>query len=405
MELSIEFTTSVQTFAFIFFAGFLTSLTPCIFPMIPITLSVLGAQSLNQSKIKSFFISVIYVHGIATTYSILGLLAAKSGALFGSYLSNPWVIGSIAIIFILMGLSFYGLYHIQVPHFLRNTIGTKNFQKNYLGAYLSGLVAGIVASPCVGPVLVALLAHVAKSQNLLLGFLYLFTYAMGLGLIFVVLGTFSNLLNKIPRSGPWMNLTKFIFGSTLILMSAYYLKPILKSSYFEIYLGLLLILIAGINGLFETKKHKYFYIKKTLILMIFILGAGFTLKGFIATPIPTTPQSSQWISYSEDAISEAKGNKIVLIDFWAEWCEACHTLEKQTFSDPQVKAILDDFLLVKVDATKDQEPVSSILSKYDVTGLPFVMFIEKDGTIRADLTLTGYEPPSAFLKRLQQLKK
>lgn len=400
----MEFTTSVQTFAFIFFAGFLTSLTPCIFPMIPITLSVLGAQSLNQNKLKSFLISIIYVHGIATTYSILGLLAAKSGALFGSYLSNPWVVGFIALIFVFMGLSFYGLFHIQVPHFLRSKLGSRNFQKNYLGAYLSGLVAGIVASPCVGPVLVALLAHVAKSQNLALGFLYLFTYAMGLGLIFIVLGTFSNLLNKIPKSGPWMNSVKFIFGSTLILMSAYYLKPVLKAEFFHIYLGLLLILISGVNGLFETKRHKFFYIKKNIMLIIFILGSGLTLKGFLETPSPTTPKSSQWVPYSEDVLETAKGHKIVMIDFWAEWCEACHTLEKQTFSDPQVKAILDDFLLVKVDATHDTEPVSSILTKYDVTGLPYILFIEKDGTIRTDLTLTGYEPPSAFLKRLQNLQ-
>ncbi len=372
--------------------------------MIPITLSVLGAQSLNQNKLKSFLISIIYVHGIATTYSILGLLAAKSGALFGSYLSNPWVVGFIALIFVFMGLSFYGLFHIQVPHFLRSKLGSRNFQKNYLGAYLSGLVAGIVASPCVGPVLVALLAHVAKSQNLALGFLYLFTYAMGLGLIFIVLGTFSNLLNKIPKSGPWMNSVKFIFGSTLILMSAYYLKPVLKAEFFHIYLGLLLILISGVNGLFETKRHKFFYIKKNIMLIIFILGSGLTLKGFLETPSPTTPKSSQWVPYSEDVLETAKGHKIVMIDFWAEWCEACHTLEKQTFSDPQVKAILDDFLLVKVDATHDTEPVSSILTKYDVTGLPYILFIEKDGTIRTDLTLTGYEPPSAFLKRLQNLQ-
>jgi thiol:disulfide interchange protein DsbD len=379
--------------------------------MIPITLSVLGSQSLeSRSKkfnFKSFLISIVYVHGIATTYSVLGLAAAQSGALFGAYLANTWVVAVLSVIFIALGLSFYGLYNIQVPSFLRNKLGTRAFQKNYLGAYLSGLVAGVVASPCVGPVLVALLAHVAKSQNMVLGFLYLFTYAMGLGLIFIVLGTFTGLINKLPKSGPWMNSIKFIFGSTLILMSAYYLKPILSESHLHIYIGMLFILIAGLNGLFApTQKRLLTLLQKTFMIMIFITGSALILKGFLQpTHEPDPSSSTQWQNYSDELIATYKGKKIIMIDFWAEWCEACHTLEKQTFSDPQVKAILNDFLLVKFDATHDTDEISKVLSQYNVTGLPFILFIDIKGEIRTDLILTGYEPATSFLKRLEKLKQ
>ncbi len=407
----MEFTTSVQTFALIFFAGILTSLTPCIFPMIPITLSVLGAQSLKQSRLKSFLLSIFYVLGIATTYACLGVAAAKSGALFGSYLANPWVVGMIAVLFIIMGLSFYGLYDIQMPAFIRTKYGNKTFEQNYLGAFLTGLVAGIIASPCVGPVLVALLTYVAKTQDLALGFIYMFTYALGMGLIFIVLGTFSGLINKLPKSGPWLKFTKFIFGTTLLLMSIYYLRPILSDSNLLIYAGFILVLISGLNGLFEpfNKKFKYSYAKKTVALLFLLAGLGFGFKGFLSPPTSGTDPAlatSQWAPYSDEILAAAKAkNQIVMIDFFAEWCEACHQLERQTFSDPQVKSILDDFQLVKVDATKETHEISEILAKYNVTGLPYIIFLNGDGALLPDLTLTGYEPPSKFLTRLSNLKK
>jgi thiol:disulfide interchange protein DsbD len=142
------------------------------------------------------------------------------------------------------------------------------------------------------------------------------------------------------------------------------------------------------------------------MIIIFITGSVFILKGFLQPTHKLDPSSStQWQNYSDELIATYKGKKIIMIDFWAEWCEACHTLEKQTFSDPKVKAILNDFLLVKFDATHDTDETSKVLSQYNVTGLPFILFIDIKGEIRTDLILTGYEPAASFLKRLEKLKQ
>ncbi|MES2768590.1 MAG: cytochrome c biogenesis protein CcdA [Bdellovibrionota bacterium] len=346
---------SILTFLFIFFAGILTSFTPCIFPMIPITLSILGSQTIGKSRWKGFMISLVYVHGIATTYSLLGVAAAKTGTLFGSYLSNPLVVSIIALLFFAMALSMFGLYEIQVPVFIRSKLGNKKISQGYVGAYVTGLIAGIVASPCVGPVLVALLTYVAQSQKAVLGFFLLFTYAMGLGLIFILMGTFSQLISKLPKSGPWMLRVKKVFGVVLIIMGFYYLSPVLK---------------------------KYFTPPESTQI--------------------TTP-STGWAAFSEKAIEGARNKQVVVIDFYADWCAACHELDKFTFGNLEVKRELAGAVLLKVDATQENAHVSPILEKYGVVGLPTIIFIEKDGTVRKDLTLTGFESPIDFIKRLNKM--
>jgi thiol:disulfide interchange protein len=345
---------SILTFLFIFFAGILTSFTPCIFPMIPITLSILGSQTLGKSRWKGFIISLFYVLGIATTYSLLGLVAAKTGTLFGSYLSSPLVVSFIALLFFVMALSMFGLFEIQVPVFIRSKLGNTKLSQGYVGAFFTGLIAGIVASPCVGPVLVALLTYVAQSQKAFFGFFLLFTYAMGLGLIFILLGTFSQLLSKLPKSGPWMIKVKKVFGVILIAMGLYYLLPVIKKS--------------------------------------------------MSVSAPVITQKSDWAPYSKHAVEEARNKKVVIIDFSAEWCAACHELDKFTFGNLEVKRRMAEAVLLKVDATQENEHTTPILQQYGVVGLPTIIFIEKDGTIRKDQTLTGYEPPLDFIKRLDQLK-
>ncbi len=345
---------SLLAFLFVFFAGILTSFTPCIFPMIPITLSILGSQTVGQTKWRGFWISVIYVHGIATTYSLLGILAAQTGSLFGSIMSNAYVISTISFIFILMALSMFDLYEIQIPLFIRSKFGNKKISQNYVGAYISGMITGVVASPCVSPVLVALLAYVAQSQNLFFGLTLLFTYAIGIGMIFIIMGTFSQHLGKLPKSGPWMIRVKRFFGIILILMAAYYMYPITKR-WFQM-----------------NSTHKV--------------------------------SSSQWQNYSEELFNNSYGKNTIILDFWAEWCEACHELERYTFSNIEVKSKLSSATLLKVNATNETPQVTPLLQKYGIIGLPTIIFIEPDGTVRQDLTLTGYEPPSEFLKRLEKLK-
>lgn len=346
-------------FLIVFIGGFLTSLTPCIFPMIPITLAVLGSQSTNKNRRQNFFMSLSYVLGIALTYSILGLIAALTGSLFGSLLGSPLAVSIIAGIFILMALSMFGLFEIKLPAFLEKKLHRKNKQ-TYLGALFSGLFAGLVASPCVGPVLVALLTFVANTKALVLGFFLLFTFALGFGLLFLLLGTFSQLVNKLPRSGPWMVRVKAGFGILMLGAAAYFVFPILP------------------KGLLIGKSINY----------------------------ELTHSKIPWVTYSEEALHSALSeNRPIIIDFYADWCAACKELEALTFNSDEVLQYTQQnhFVWMRFDATQTTTTFKDLQSRFNIVGLPHIVFYNSQGQFTQKLTLTGYEKKSLFLERIQQL--
>jgi thiol:disulfide interchange protein DsbD len=401
---------------FVFIAGILTSFTPCIFPMIPITLAVLGNHSEKRTRLQNFFFSLVYVHGIATTYSLLGLLAASSGNIFGASLGNVYVLSTMCLIFLVMALSMYGLFEIQVPAFVRNRLGAGKSQGGIVGAFFTGMIAGIVASPCVGPVLVAILTYVATSQSKLIGFLYLFTYAMGLGMIFIVLGLSNQFSKLLPRSGAWMNAFKFFLGTLMLSAFYYYLDLLLPSRWFDVALGLGLVSIASIYGAFLNSKDKTIlqHLRKGFMLTAFMIGIAyvglgiFDLRPYLSQSMVGTASINQiqklnWKPFSEDALNEAvKSQKPVIIDFWAEWCAACHELEENTFTDPRVRALSERFVLLKFDATKDSSELARLKQKYMIQGLPTVLFINPYGVLLKALTLTQFEKPDEFVLRMQK---
>ncbi|MEK2646669.1 protein-disulfide reductase DsbD family protein [Bdellovibrio sp. BCCA] len=401
---------------FVFLAGIFTSFTPCIFPMIPITLAVLGNHSNERSRLLNFITSCVYVLGIATTYSILGLAAASSGGVFGATLGNPYVLTVVCLIFLAMALSMYGLYELQVPAFIRNRLGTGKQKQGLGGAYLTGLFAGIVASPCVGPVLVAILTYVASTQNKLLGFLYLFVYALGLGLIFIALGLSNQLVKALPRSGAWMNSFKFILGTLMLSAFYYYLDLLLPARWFDAALGAGLVVLASVYGAFLPAKGMpaIKHIQKGIMQAVLIVGIGyvviaaFDLRPMIRGNMMAGNSLNQikkmnWQPYSEAALAQAaKDQKPVIIDFWADWCAACHELEEQTFADARVRAMAENFVLLKFDATKDSEELRALKKKYNIQGLPTVVFINPHGVWIDALTLTQFEKPEAFLKRMEK---
>lgn len=401
---------------FVFLAGIFTSFTPCIFPMIPITLAVLGNHSNERTRLQNFITSVVYVLGIATTYSLLGLAAASGGGVFGASLGSPYVLTFICVIFLAMALSMYGLYDLQVPAFLRNRFGRGTQKKGLVGIYLTGLFAGIVASPCVGPVLVAILTYVASTQNKLLGFIYLFVYALGLGLIFIALGLFNQLAKAMPRSGPWMNTFKFILGTLMLSAFYYYLELLLPIRWFDGALAVGLIILASVYGAFLPAKgaSALRHIQKGLMQALLIVGIGyllisaFDLRPYIHGQITGNASINQiqklnWQPYSEALLAQAtKEQKPVIIDFWADWCAACHELEEHTFSDPRVRALAEKFVLLKFDATSDSAELRSLKKKYNIQGLPTVVFINPNGVWIDALTLTQFEKAPEFIKRMEK---
>ncbi|MDE0506611.1 MAG: protein-disulfide reductase DsbD family protein, partial [Candidatus Poribacteria bacterium] len=235
-------------FLFVFIGGVLTSLTPCVYPLIPITVSIFGANR-EASRMKSFLLSVTYVLGIALMYSILGVAVASTGAVFGQIMANPIVVGFVSVILVALGLSLIGVFELRLPYALQNKLNTVG-GAGFGGAFAMGTVAGLIAAPCTGPALGAVLSFVATTGNTFLGFWLMLTYAIGMGLLFILIGTFSGLISSLPQSGGWMYVLENIFGVVIIAMALYFLKEVVaplralldNSAPFFIIGGILLLL-------------------------------------------------------------------------------------------------------------------------------------------------------------------
>ncbi len=394
-------------FVLVFVFGFLTSLTPCVYPLIPITLAVIGARTAQASKAQAFALSFVYVLGIAATYSVLGVIAAKTGALFGQALSYQPVVLFFVVLFVLMALSIYGYFELRVPHFITRSFEKAGPSKGFAGAFTSGLIAGVVASPCVGPVLVGVLAYIAKSQDVVLGLSLLFTFAMGMGVLFLFLGTFSSAFKKLPRSGGWMDLIKFILGTALLVVALSYLKPLLMPEWFSICVALLSFAAVFI---FIAKVYPKTS-RKSIHRMPLVFCALVVLSPIASQWKPTNTENSSkaalkngWQYYSEEAIAKAKAEgRQVIIDFFADWCVACVELDEKTFSTPQFIEATKNMSLLKVDASENFPELADLQKKYEVYGLPTIVFINKKGEIEKEATLTGFEDIEPFMVRLKKI--
>lgn len=399
------------TFILVFLAGLALNLTPCVYPLIPITISFFGGQAEGKKGhlVKN---AIIYVVGMAITYSILGVLASLTGSLFGSALQNPIVLIVIAIILVGLALSMFNLYEIRVPTFLTNFAG--GAKKGYFGTLFMGLTVGIIAAPCIGPFVLALLTFVGERGDILLGFGMFFTLAIGLGIPFVFLAIFSGSLNKIPRSGAWMVWVRNIFGFVLIAMGIYFLQPLFPN---HLAYSLTLALTMLIGGIYmawieptKTPGILFPLIRNLIGLIFFILALIFSTNGIQvyldnkfndilnSANLAERYDQIQWFTYSEERLIEAsQSNKPVMIDFYADWCIPCKELDKFTFSAPQVIEKSKKFIMLKVDLTKGND---HIRKKFNIKGVPTLVFLKSNGNELKNLRITGFIESEKFLSVL-----
>ncbi|MBM3321399.1 MAG: protein-disulfide reductase DsbD [Candidatus Eisenbacteria bacterium] len=403
------------TYVAVFFAGILLSFTPCVFPMIPITLSIIGARG-EKGALRNFLLSLIYVLGMALTYATLGLVAATTGAMFGSILQNPWFVGGIVLLFVLLALSMFGVFELQVPSSVAVRLQRVGGGGGWIGIFLMGIVAGLVASPCVGPVLVGLLVYIAQTGSALLGFTLLFTLAMGIGVLFLAIGTFSGLIGTLPGAGDWMDSVKRVFGFLLLGVAIYFAAPLLPKRLVLSLAGALLTVAAVFFGLLEAMPPGAPAARRIARTFVLVLGA-FGVVLLVATlllpflPLPgatgIAPQAEEiaWIPDHDLGIAEAarEGNPAV-IDFTADWCAACRELEHKTYTDPAVIRESRRFTMILVDCTRSTEKIRALLAEYGVRGLPTIVFIDSSGRRDENLTVTGFMEPGPFVEILRSVR-
>ncbi len=395
----------IWTLAGIFFGGIALNLTPCVYPMIPITVSFFGGRAAGGGHAKRRLVAhgVCYLFGLALTNSALGVAAALTGSLMGAVLQNPVVLVMVAAVMIVFAASLFGLWELRLPSGLTQAAATSH--TGYFGSFFMGLTLGVIAAPCIGPFVLGLLTWVASLGSPWLGFLVFFTLSMGLGLPLFVLAVFAGQLQKLPRSGGWMLWVRKLMGWVLVGMAVHFLRPILTESA-AVWLIAGVALAAGLHlGWLDRNMAPFraFGWLKTGVGL-----AGIVLATFLVTSWVLKGPGVAWKPYSDGLLSEARNlKKPVVMDFYATWCTPCRELEEITFHDAAVVKLAEDaFVMVKVDVTRSDNPTHDrLLREYGVKGVPTVVFLDPEGNERRELRLVDSLSADQMLNRMSQLLK
>lgn len=385
--------------------GLLVSLTPCVYPMIAITVSIFGAKQ-SQGRLHALGLSSSFVLGIMAMFTPLGVIAGLTGGFFGSVLQNTWVLVGMALLFLAMAASLFGAFEVALPSALTNRLARVG-GIGVRGAFGLGLACGLIAAPCTGPVLTGILTWIAQNQSAWAGGLAMAAFALGLGFPFFLVGTFAV---HLPKSGRWMIHIKSLLAIVMAVVGLYYLSVAFPSLVRFIRPSPALFAIAGavaLLGLALGAVHRDFGSPDLQDKIFKSLGASVTTLALFTITIAwgTASNTLSWVKvpYAEASQSARSLGKPLLVDFTATWCGACKELDKNTFADERVSAEAGRFVAVKVDATDDEDPsVKSIMTSLSVVGLPTVILFDSRGT---EVTrFNDYVSPDEFLRHLRNVK-
>jgi len=388
-------------FTGIFLIGLALNLTPCVYPMLSVTVSLFGGQSENSKGLtNSAFMATVYVLGIIFMYSILGITAAYTGSLFGSWLQSSWILGGIGLLILALSASMFGLYELQPPQWMVQKFSGMQRSTSTAGHFLSGLFVGIFAAPCVGPPIIALLAFVGSQGDPVFGFITLFIMASGLSFPYLILGTFSGLLGSLPKSGMWMVWVKKIFGVILVGVGLFYLALALFPDYATHTIPAVLIMGGIYLGLTSNKESQglFNYMKWSVGVLSVIAGLLF-IQNLSKTGI-------QWKPYSEQAYQQAiKDKQPIILDFYADWCVPCLEMERVTYTNQMVIEATENFKRFKVDLTQyESNRAEKLRNQFEVRGVPTIVFINKNGAEEKNARIVGFVKPQKFLQQVEQVE-
>jgi thiol:disulfide interchange protein DsbD len=398
-----------------FFAlGLGLAFTPCVFPMYPILTGIIAGAGQHLSTRRAFLLSFVYVQGMAVTYTLLGLVVASAGLKFQAALQHPYVLIGLSVMFVLLALSMFGLYSLQLPSSLQTRLsGLSNRQQggSVVGVTIMGMISGLVCSPCTTAPLSGALIYVAQSGDLWLGGAALYALSLGMGLPLLLLGTSGGKL--LPKAGAWMDVIKQLFGFALLAVPILLLSRLLSDQVATLlWLGWGLVLC---GYLYHHNQHRPHSVGKSLggfVLLLAMMGLVVVGKDLLL-PEPGVKASTETqaprfvrIKTLDDLKTrlEAARGKPVLLDLYADWCVACKEFEHKTFSDPEVRARFADMVLLQADVTANDDADVDLLNGLNVLGLPTLIFFDRDGNEVSGQRVTGFMGPAEFLGQLDKLR-
>jgi thiol:disulfide interchange protein DsbD len=407
-----------------FIAGLLLSLTPCVLPMIPILSSIIFAshkRPSHQTRLKDFFLSLSYVSGVSFTYTLLGVFAGLSGNLITTSIQSPMLMGIMGIVFILLALSMFDLYALKLPHFIEHFIATSILRVEggkYLNVFIIGTISSLVLSPCIAPPLAGAIIYINQSRDFILGGLALFTLSIGMSMPLLLIGIFSD--QWLPKRGHWMIIVKELIGFMLIAIGLFIMSPLFPEHIDQIaYSGLLLALSIYLffaNRRFKYKTMSWVHLSAFVTLTLSILLFGLSLQKINVSDNENISNTSKpnhvsvlpfkQIQSLDDLSRELdqRDNKMIMLDFYADWCVSCKEYEKLTFSHPKVKEHLAEYRLLQVDVTKNNAEHKALLKHFNLYGPPAILFFDKQHNELRTFKIVGYKNASQMLDHLKMLE-
>ncbi len=381
-------------FFVVLIGGLALNLTPCVYPLIGVTVAYFGNEGGGPRRVIG--LALLYVLGIALTFSVVGVVAALTGGLFGAAMQNPYVLGAIALMLFALATSSFGLFSLQPPVWLMQRAGIA--RPGYVGSLAMGLGMGVVAAPCIGPIVLGLLLTVQRSGSALFGFALFFTLAIGMGIPYVALALAAGNIRNLPRSGEWLAWVEQLFGFILIGLALYFLDPLTPNRL----ITRLLPYYAGAAGIFlgfiasAGRTWRPFLVLRS---SIGVLSTVVIIYMIVQARRPLAQLS--FAAYSDALMREAQAqHKPVVVDFSADWCVPCREMEHTTFVDPAVIDAARGFVRLRANMTAENDANKALMKQFNVQGVPTTVFIDSQGQIRT--RRVGYVGPRQFLQYLHQ---
>ncbi len=414
------------TLALFFSAGLLLAFTPCIFPMIPILSGIIVGHGAELNHRKGFLLSLVYVTATASTYALVGVVASLLGYNIQADLQNPWLLSAFALLFVLLAMSMFGLYKLQLPSSWQGRLTRlSNHQQggNWTGVAIMGVLSALIVGPCVAPPFAGALIYITQTGDVILGGAAFFTLGIGMGVPLLLIGASAGKL--LPKAGHWMDTINAIFGILFLAVAILLLERILPPLLSMLLWGALLIgsaIYLGAPRVLPQDSRGWTYLRRglglaLLIYGVLILAAAATggrdiLRPILGIEFTTTPTPPQHLVFRpiktledlrlEVATAQSKGRPVML-DFYADWCVSCKELQARTFSDQAVAHALQGFVLLQCDVTANDESDRELLSHFEISGPPLIVFFGPDGEELRHLRLVGYVDAVEFIAHIGKI--